>query len=78
MFVKKFTRDRAGWSVFSTDESKDTAKREELAIAVRYYFKNGVSERLIELNKLEEFDAPAIKCFQHFIAPFNLAASCVC
>ena len=42
------------------DESKDTAKREELAIAVRYYFKNSVSERLIELNKLEEFDAPAI------------------
>ena len=24
------------------DESKDTAKRQELAIAVRYYFKNGV------------------------------------
>ena len=42
------------------DESKYTGKREELALAVRYYYQNSVSERLIEVNKLVEFDAPAI------------------
>ena len=41
-------------------ESKDTAKREELALAVRYSAGN-VVERFVYPRKLEQFDGQAIK-----------------
>ena len=42
------------------DESKDAAKREELALAVRYSAGN-VVERFVYLRKLDQFDAHTIK-----------------
>ena len=42
------------------DESKNAAKREELALAVRYSAGN-VLERFVYLRKLDQFDAKAIK-----------------
>ncbi|CAB4016140.1 zinc finger MYM-type 1-like [Paramuricea clavata] len=46
----------------SIDESKDTAKREELAIAVRYYV-GTVVERFYDLRPLEDFGAQSIMTF---------------
>ncbi len=48
--------------MFSTliDESKDAAKREELALAVRYSAEK-VVERFVELQKLDQFDAHTLK-----------------
>ncbi len=49
--------------MFSTliDESKDTAEREELALAVRYSAEK-VMERFVDLQKLrDQFDAHTIK-----------------
>ena len=43
-----------------TDESKDAAKREELALAVRYSAGN-IVERFVYLRKLDQFYAEAIK-----------------
>ena len=42
------------------DESKDTGKREELALAVRYIHGGEITERFLKLQQLHEFDAEAI------------------
>ncbi len=54
----------SGSGLFSAliDESKDTAKREELAIAVRYYV-GKVIERFYNLRPLEDFGARSIMTF---------------
>ena len=54
----------SGSGLFSAliDESKDTAKREELAIAVRYYV-GKVVERFYDLRPLEDFGARSIMTF---------------
>ena len=53
--------DIANSGVYSVliDESKDKGKKEELALAVRYYSEK-VVERFIELKHLSEFDAQTI------------------
>ena len=49
------------------DESKDAAKREELALAVRYSAGN-VVERFVYLRKLDQFDGQAInECVSELI-----------
>ena len=54
----------SGSGLFSVliDESKDTAKREELAIAVRYYV-GKVVERFYDLRPLTDFGARSIMTF---------------
>ena len=54
----------SGSGLFSAliDESKDNAKREELAIAVRYYVGN-IVERFFDLRPLEDFGARSIMTF---------------
>ena len=44
------------------DESKNKGKREELALAVRYY-SGKVVERFIEIKHLSEFDAQTIAVY---------------
>ena len=44
------------------DESKDKAKREELAFYIRYCKDGEVCERFIRLEQLKAFDAEAILC----------------
>ena len=54
----------SGSGLFSAliDESKDTAKHEDLAITVRYYV-GKVVERFYDLRPLEDFGAQSIMTF---------------
>ena len=42
------------------DESKDLAKREELAFSVRYFINDNITERFVQHSILTEFDAKSI------------------